>query len=141
MLNRSTDQNQNTTLTDAATTEDEEDAAEALLKLGDDMNLEQIDDNSTLMPIGGSGKNIATNVVPVPIKLSAKDVQEAVKNLQNGNAAITDNNNNDAHGMKTQSPSGKNDGTVENISPPTLPPTLPPKGKLEFKEYGIKKKD
>ena len=82
----------NTTLTDAVTIEDEEDAAEALLRLGDDMNLGPIDDNSTLMPIGGTGEGVAQDAVPVPIKLSEKDVQEAVRNLDNDNLA-DDNNN------------------------------------------------
>ena len=140
VLNRSIDHTQNTTQTDAATTEDEEDAAEALLRLGEDMNLEPIDDNSTLMPIGGSVENIATNAVPVPIKLSEKDVQEAVKNLQNENVVVTDNNNNDVQRMKEQSPTRKKDSAVDNTSPLTSPPTSPPKGKLEVKEYGIKKK-
>ena len=140
VLNRSIDKTQNATQTDVATTEDEEDAAEALLRLGEDMNLEPIDDNSTLMPIGGSGENIATDAVPVPIKLSENDVQEAVKNLQNDNVEVTDNNNNDVKGTNKQSPTRKKDSAVESTTPPTSPPTSLPKGKLEVKEYGIKKK-
>ena len=132
-------------LTDVATTEDEEEAAEALLRLGEDMNLEPINDNSTLMPIGGSGINIATDAVPVPIKLSEKDVQEAVRDLTNNN--VTDNNNNNVSSAKEQSPtqSTNKDGTtdVTGTSSPAnkSPPTSPPKGKLELKEYGIKKKN
>ena len=94
----------NTTLTDAATTEDEEDAAEALLRLGDDMNLGPIDDNSTLMPIGGTGEGIATDAVPVPIKLSETDVQEAVRNLDIDTAA--DNINNTVNDETPTNPTG-----------------------------------
>ena len=137
MLNRSTDHIQNTTQTDVATTEDKEDTTEALLRLGEDINLEAVDDNSTLMPIGGSGVNIATDVVPVPIKLSENDVQEAVKNLQND---IVDKNNNVVKGTNNQSAARKSDSAVEGTSPSTSPPTSPYKGKLEVKEYGIKKK-
>ena len=133
-------QPQNTTLTDAATTEDEEDAAEALLRLGDDLG--PIDDNSTLMPIGGSGEGIAKDAVPVPIKLSDKDVQEAVRDLNNDNVPDENNNTargNDAH-IPTRSPSNSPKASEENNPPLKTPLSSPPKGKLEFKEYGIKKK-
>ena len=128
----------NTTQTDAATTEDEEDAAEALLRLGDDMNLGPIDDNSELMPIGGTGEGIPRDAVPVPIKLSEKDVQEAVHNLD----MLADCNNNmvnNESARKSEQP------PLNNKAPPTnnkeeTPPNSPPKGKLEVKEYGIKKK-
>ena len=131
----------NTTQTDAATTEDEEDAAEALLRLGDDMNLGPIDDNSTLMPIGGTGEGIAKDAVPVPIKLSEKDVQEAVRNLD----IIADDNNNtvdDESASKQDQPHLNTQKILptNNESPVNSPPTSPPKGKLEVKEYGIKKK-
>ena len=133
-------QPQNTTLTDAATTEDEEDAGEALLRLGDDLG--PIDDNSTLMPIGGSGEGIAKDAVPVPIKLSEKDVQEAVRDLNNN--TVPEENNSKARGnnvhIPTGSPLSSPNAAEENKPPSKTPPSSPPKGKLELKEYGIKKK-
>ena len=133
---------QNTTLTDAATTEDEEDAAEALLRLGNDMNLGPINDNSTLMPIGGTGEGIAKDTVPVPIKLLEKDVQEAVHNLDNN--TVADNNNNTVSEENVsnpiRSPLNSLDVPENNNSSVKTPPTSLPKGKLELKQYGIKKK-
>ena len=133
---------QNTTLTDAATTEDEEDAAEALLRLGDDMNLGPIDDNSTLMPIGGTGEGVAKDAVPVPIEFSEKDVQEAVRNM--GTNTIADDNNNTVNeenvSNPVRSPLNNLDVPENNNSPVKTPPTSLRKGKLELKEYGIKKK-
>ena len=86
-------------------------------------------------------------LMPVPIKLSEADVQEAVRDLTNNIA--TDNNNNTANGAKEQSktPLTNKDGTTDmmgtsspaNKSLPTSP-TSSPKGKLELKEYGIRKK-
>ena len=132
---------QNTALTDAATTEDEEDAAEALLRLGDDLG--PIDDNSSLMPIGGSGEGIAKDAVPVPIKLSDKDVHEAIRDLNN-DTVPDDNNNKMARVNNAQTPTApplNNFQAMEENNPPLkTPPSSPPKGKLEVKEYGIKKK-
>ena len=132
----------NTTQTDAATTEDEEDAAEALLRLGDDMNLGPIDDNSTLMPIGGTGDGVAIDAVPVPIKLSKGDVQEATRGLETN--VTMDANNNTVNEENAVSPVRPqiNNQEVPSIdkTPVNSPPTSPPKGKLEVKEYGIKKK-
>ena len=133
-------QSQNNTLTDAATTEDEEDAAEALLRLGDDLG--PIDDNSTLMPIGGTGEGVAQDAVPVPIRLSQRDVQDAVRKLSNDTAPIEDNNkvldNNKDSSAGT--PPHIPTAPEENQPLSKTPPSSPPKGKLEFKEYGIKKK-
>ena len=132
---------QNTTLTDAATTEDEEDAAEALLRLGDDLG--PIDDNSALMPIGGSGEGIAKDAVPVPIKLSEKDVREAVWDLNID--TVSDENNNMVRGDKAHIPTGSPlnipKAVEENESPLKTPPPPPHlKANWKLKEYGIKKK-
>ena len=133
-------QPQNSTLTDAATTEDEEDAAEALLRLGDDLG--PIDDNSTLMPIGGTGEGVAQDAIPVPIRLSQKDVQDAVRKLSND--TVPDENNNkepdNNEDITAGTPPDIPEAPEENQPPEKTPPSSPPKGKLEFKEYGIKKK-
>ena len=143
VLNRQTEENTdsvvadpptlNTTQTDAATTEDEEDAAEALLRLGDDMNLGPIDDNSELMPIGGTGEGVAKDAVPVPIKLSEKDVQEAVRNLD----VTSDGNNNTVNDGSAQ----KQDHPPANDEAPVESPSTPPrKANLKLKSTELRRK-
>ena len=67
---------------DTATTTDEEEAAEALLTLGNVPNSDdfvQEEDNATLMPIGKASTMVDIN--PVPVRLSANDVNIAIQNM------------------------------------------------------------
>ena len=67
---------------DTATTTDEEEAAEALLTLGNapiNDDFVQEEDNATLMPIGKASTTVDIN--PVPVRLSANDVNIAIQNI------------------------------------------------------------
>ena len=129
-------------VTDTATTEDEEDAAQALLQLGTDMNFDSIDDNSTLMPIGARLGIVPEDIAPVPIKLSKEDVKQAVSQLAEDEdkgtipqapvSSAADSNENNAP---------VSDNTEDNTnSTVNSPVRSPKKGVLKVKEYGIKKK-
>ena len=89
---------------DTCTTTDEEDAIEALLSLGDlPDNYSQHDElaeNADLMPVGNT--NPVTDVNPVPIKLSAKDVSQAIEDLL------------DETRFKPPSPPPQNDNTIND---------------------------
>ena len=65
---------------DTVTTTDEEEAAEALLALGNVSNYDKIvqeEDNATLMPIGKASTTVDIN--PVPLRLSVNDVNIAIQ--------------------------------------------------------------
>ena len=71
---------------DTATTTDEEEATEALLTLGNISNNDdfvQEEDNATLMPIGKASTMVDIN--PVPVRLSANDVNIAIQNMPEEN--------------------------------------------------------
>ena len=75
---------------DTATTTDEEEAAEALLTLGNvpiNDGFVQEEDNATLMPIGKASTTVDIN--PVPVRLSANDVNIAIQNIPDENKAQT----------------------------------------------------
>ena len=71
---------------DTTTTTDEEEAAEALLTLGNlpiNDDFVQEEDNATLMPIGKASTMVDIN--PVPVRLSANDVNIAIQNMPDEN--------------------------------------------------------
>ena len=71
---------------DTVTTTDKEEAAEALLALGNVSNNDEIvqeEDNATLMPIGKASTTVDIN--PVPLRLSVNDVNIAIQNMPDEN--------------------------------------------------------
>ena len=68
---------------DPGTTESEDDAVDALLSLGRegnvDQNTDKLDENSQLMPIGGT--NLPLDVAPVPVKLDQISVDREIADL------------------------------------------------------------
>ena len=79
---------------DTATTTDEEEAAEALLTLGNVPNNDdfvQEEDNATLMPIGIASTTVDVN--PVPVRLSANDVNTAIQNMPDEKPTQTNGHN------------------------------------------------
>ena len=68
---------------ETATTTDEEEAAEALLNVPNNDDFVQEEDNATLMPIGIASTTVDIN--PVPVRLSANDVNIAIQNMPDEN--------------------------------------------------------
>ena len=80
--------NENSTVNQANTTEDEDEAAEALLQLS---KSDSLPDEDTELPLGV----LPINAAPVPITLGNQDVLNAIENFKqsNGETGITPNNN------------------------------------------------
>ena len=126
---------------DTATTTNEEEAAEALLALGslpgyDDFMDE--DDNATLMPVGMPSMTLDVN--PVPVKLSAEDVSEAIHNMPDENKLKP------IPIAPTETPPAPTLDTVTEVpedgvnSPPTTTAEgTTTKGRLKVKSYGLRK--
>ena len=158
-LSPETEQDINETITpipighDTATTTDEEEAAEALLALGNIHGQSDDDDiannNATLMPVGKPSVSIDINLVPV--KLGTDDIIQAIKDLPKESrldatkgasqvsttekpVAVTSND------VKTTTGASKS----PNATPATPTANIdlsasPVKGTLKVKNYGLKK--
>ena len=136
---------------DTAMTTDEEEATEAILALGNVPNYDEFDqeeDNAMLMPIGKASKTVDIN--PVPLKLSAEDVNTAIQNIPEENklkptaTVPTDTATNPPDETVSATPNDKN--TTDPVMPATNPssPKSDPatsthKGKLKVKNYRLKK--
>ena len=126
---------------DTATTTDEEEAAEALLTLGNapiNDDFVQEEDNATLMPIGKA--NTTVDINPVPVRLSANDVNIAIQNIPDENKlkpmarVPTDPTCSIAENM---APTDMDDEEI--MEPVPTNEDTNQKGQLKLKVYGLKK--
>ena len=120
-----------------ATTTDEEEAAEALLTLGNVPNNDdfvQEEDNATLMPIGKASTTVDIN--PVPVRLSANDVNIAIQNMPDENklkptARVSTD--------PTENKATADMDDEEIVEPVPTNEDTNQKGQLKVKVYGLKK--
>ena len=133
----------NMTLNEANTMEDEDDAADALLQLSrSDTIPDDTGDNE--LPIG----TLPVDAAPVPITLGKQDVLTAIENFKQSNGITTDktndqntpdfpksdNNENFDEGVDKKNP----DKSPEHPSASEVsPPASPVKGSLVIIKYGI----
>ena len=135
--------------TGAVSTEEEIDAAETLLSLGEvrDDTLDHDDENAVLMPIGGP--NVTVDVAPEPIRLDQVNVDKAI-------AELIQNDQNDEHDQADQADKSTDPKDAKKITPPAVadrddtaedrPKSAgkdiepPSRGRLETKTYALKKK-
>ena len=126
---------------DTATTTDEEEATEALLTLGNIPNKDdfvQEEDNATLMPIGKASTTVDIN--PVPVRLSANDVNIAIQNMPDENklkptaTVSTDPTLSLSKNKATAVPEDE-----EIMEPVLTNEDTNQKGQLKVKVYGLKK--
>ena len=123
----------------AVSTEEERDAAETLLSLGEarDDTLDDDDENAMLMPIGGP--NPVVDVAPEPIRLDQVDVDNAIAELiqnkddQTDLADKTENKTPTADVDRDNVVEAEPKGAAKEIEPNT-------RGKLKTKTYALKKK-
>ena len=128
---------------DPGTTESEDDAIDALLSLGREneviANVDSMDENEQLMPIGGA--NLPVDAAPVQVRLDQVSVDREIASLQNE--------------LTLPSPAPEANGTQKPPEPSTsthkLPDTPKPpskdrsesmptkQGQIEMKEYSIKR--
>ena len=127
--------------TGAVSTEEEIDAAETLLSLGEvrDDTLNNDDENAVLMPIGGP--NITVDVAPEPIRLDQVNVDKAIAELiqkdQNDENAQTDQSDKN----KTPTADTDRDNTVDDMPKSAGKDSEPTtRGRLRTKTYALKKK-
>ena len=141
-------------MTQAVSTEEEMDAAAALLSFGEVRNetLDNNNENAELMPIGG--QNVPLDIAPQPIRLDQLSVDNAITEMTQANDQLEDT----AANMKTeeqaevQTVAKPDDATKDNTTGKknTLPAAPPPasennqelstKGTLQTKTYTLKKK-
>ena len=131
----------NSQATGAISTEEEMDAAAALLSLGEirDDTLED-DDNAELMPIGG--RNVAVDAAPEPIRLDQVSVDQAIAGL------IQDDQDRDLTIDESKEHKTEDQASAEPVEPDEArpirekddKPELPVKGTLKTKMYALKKK-
>ena len=135
------DDTNNSQATGAISTEDEMDAAAALLSLGEirDDTLED-DDNAELMPIGGH--NVAIDAVPEPIRLDQESVDQAIAGLiqdeQDRDISAGEYKENEMGNQPSAEPGEPDESRP--IREDDDKPELQAKGTLKTKTYALKKK-
>ena len=131
---------------DPGTTELEDDAIDALLSLGRESNVnadvDALDENSQLMPIGGA--NLPVDVAPVQVRLDQVSVDREIAGLQNELTLPSTTPAIEKAPDAPESPANEENVLVQadettqaddrKLSSPTK------QGKIEMKEYGIKRK-
>ena len=132
--------NENSTVNEVNTTEDEDEAAEALLQLS---KSDTLPDEDTELPLGV----LPVDAAPVLITLGNQDVLNAIENFKqnNGETGITPNNNDpktsgDAkqnNNEKENNNKNKKDNTEPQSAPESSPLTSPAKGNLVIVKHGI----
>ena len=135
--------NENSTVNEANTTEDKDEAAEALLQLS---KSDSLPDKDTELPLGV----LPVDAAPVPITLGNQDVLNAIENFKqsNGETGVTPNNDDpktpgDAkqdNNKKENNNKDKKDNTEPQSAPESSPPTSPAKGNLVIIKHGIQRK-
>ena len=134
----------NMTLNKANTTEDEDEAAEALLQLS---KSDTISDDDPKLPLGV----LPVDAAPVPITLGNQDVLNAIENFKqtNGKTGVTTNNsdnknvpddlkNDNEKENKNKNKKDKSEITEHQSAPESSPPTSPTKGSLVIVKHGIR---
>ena len=139
--------------TGAISTEEEMDAAAALLSLGEvrDDTLDGGEDNAELMPIGG--QNVPVDAAPKPIRLDQLSVDKAIAGLIQSEEQTKDDTTNDQPDDQPEqpTPAPKPDNVPKSKDSPKKQkpdhgtedhdkPELATKGILETKTYTLKKK-
>ena len=129
--------------TGAVSTEEEMDAAETLLSLGEvrDDTLGDDDENAMLMPIGGP--NIAVDVAPEPLRLDQVNVDKAIAELIQNNQNNENDQTNLANKKENKTPTADVDrDNVAGVKPKSAGKEGEPttRGKLKTKTYALKKK-
>ena len=140
--------------TQAVSTEEEMDAAAALLSLGEVGNktLDDNNENAELMPIGG--QNVPLDIAPWPIRLDQLSVDNAIAEMTQANDQLEDTaaNTKTEEQAEVQTVANPDDATKDNTTGTknTLPAAPPPasennqelstKGTLRTKTYTLKKK-
>ena len=126
---------------DTATTTDEEEAAEALLTLGNALindDFVQEEDNATLMPIGKASTTVDIN--PVPVRLSANDVNIAIQNIPDENKLKpTARVSTDPTCSIAENKATTDTDDEEIMEPIPTNEDTNQKGQLKVKVYGLKK--
>ena len=136
--------NNNVTLNEANTTEDEDEAAEALLQLS---KSDTLPDEDPELPLGV----LPVDAAPVPIALGNQDVLNAIENFKHtsGETGVTLDNSN--VNKNPNDPNKENDNNDNNnkekkndndpkSTPELTPPTSPAKGSLVIVKHGIRRK-
>ena len=142
-------QNTPSALTDANTTEDEDEAAEALLQLS---KSDTIPEDDTELPLG----ILSVDAAPVPITLGNEDVLNVIENFKNNETetrtmttkdkkASLDDSKSEQDSSKDTSGEKENkdntEATKQQSQPtPESPLTSPTKGNLVIVKHGIKRK-
>ena len=136
--------NENSAVNEANTTEDEDEAAEALLQLS---KWDILPEEDIELPLGV----LPVDTAPVPITLGNQDVLNVIENFkQNNGETGTGSNNYDDPKMpedakrdnneKENKNKDKRDNTEPQSTPEPSPPTSPAKGNLVIVKHGIQRK-
>ena len=135
--------NENSTVNEVNTTEDEDEAAEALLQLS---KSDSLPDEDTELPLGV----LPVDAAPVPLTLGNQDVLNTIENFKqsNGETGVTPNKDNpktpgDAkqdNNEKENNNKDKKDNTEPQSAPESSPLTSPAKGNLMIVKHGIGRK-
>ena len=135
--------NENSTVNEANTTEDEDEAAEALLQLS---KLDILPEEDTELPLGV----LQVDAAPVPIALGNQDVLNAIENFKqkNGETGIPSNNDvpktpgdvKQDNNEKENKNKDKKDDTEPQSAPESSSLTSPAKGNLVIMKHGIRRK-
>ena len=126
------------------TTEDEDEAAEALLQLS---KLDILPEDDTELPLGV----LPVDAAPVPITLGNQDVLNAIENFKqtNGETGTGSNNSDDPkipedvkrnNNEKENKNNDKKNNTEPQSAPESSPLTSPAKGNLVIVKHGIQRK-
>ena len=136
--------NENSIVNEVNTTEDEDEAAEALLQLS---KSDILPEDDTELPLGV----LPVDAAPVPITLGNQDVLYAIENFKQKNGETgTGSNNNDNpkipedvkhdNNKKENKNKDKKNNTEPQSAPELSPPTSPAKGNLVIVKHGIWRK-
>ena len=135
----------NMTLNEANTTEDEDEAAEALLQLS---KSDTIPDEDSELPLGV----LLVDAAPVPITLGNQDVLNVIENFKqtngetgvtpdnSGNKKVPDDPKKDNNEKENKSKDNKDNSeiTEHQSAPESSPLTSPTKGSLVIVKHGIR---
>ena len=137
--------NENSAVNEVNTTEDEDEAAEALLQLS---KLDILPEEDTELPLGV----LPVDAAPVPITLGNQDVLNTIENFKqnNGETGTGSNNYDDPktpedvqqdNNEKENKNKNKKDNTDPQSAPESSPPTSPTKGNLVILKHSIRRKE
>ena len=145
---------------DPQTTEDEDDAVDALLSLGSDLSQDisaddPLNENALLMPIGAP---TIQNINPVEVKLDQGSVDNTIANIIEQEQLLETSTQSPSQTEQVPPVNTENDKPADSDSTipaedeveeaidanqnntDDKPPPTPKKGSVEIKEYGVKRK-